>query len=261
MPKSILLTGSTGVLGSHVLNCLEAEGHSVTRFKGNLLDQANILDQLEERTFDLVAHFAAMVPVKDVEAAPAQAYAVNVSGTINLLNALLDRKASSHFFYASSSHVYTPKDTPILESDPVGASSLYGRTKLHAEQIAGDICQSAGLRFTAARIFSFYDERQSPPFLYPSIKARLASEDLTQPFELFGAQSTRDICSAQEIGQKCAHLIQKEAQGIFNIGTGSGTQIQDFVQDLSPVELNIIAKGEPNHLIADISKYNTLIRK
>ncbi len=258
MPKSILLTGSTGVLGSHVLNCLQEQGHSVACFKGNLLDQENVLKQCAARRFDTVAHFAAMVPVKDVEAAPAQAYAVNVCGTINLLNALLEQKKQPHFFYASSSHVYTPQDTPIKESDPLGASSLYGRTKLHAEQIAQDICQSAGIPYTAGRIFSFYDERQQPPFLYPSIKARLENEDLRQPFELYGAHSSRDICSAENIAQKCANLISNGAEGIYNIGSGIGTQIKDFVQNLSSVQLDIVAKGQPNHLIADVEKYNSL---
>lgn len=261
MQKSILLTGSTGVLGSHVFNCLQAQGHFVTRFQGNLLDQANLLNQIENTAFDTIAHFAAMVPVKDVEAAPAHAYTVNVAGTISLLNTLITQKKRCHFFYASSSHVYTPKDSPIQESDPLGASSLYGRTKLHAEQIAHDICQSVSLPFTAGRIFSFYDERQQPPFLYPSIKARLANEDLNEPFELYGARSSRDICSAQEIAEKCTRLIGNGAEGIYNIGSGKGTQIKDFVQNLSPVELNIVAKGEPNHLIADTSKFNSLLNQ
>lgn len=258
MSKSILLTGSTGTLGAHVRHALEAAGNSVTPFTGNLLETANVLAQVEGHSFDIVAHFAAMVAVKQVDASPAQAYAVNVTGTINLLNALMAKGTPTHFFYASSSHVYAPKDGKIEESDTLAPSSLYGRTKLHGEQIAQDICQHSQLKFTSGRIFSFYDDSQKPPFLYPSIKARLASEDLSQPFELYGADSQRDLSSAQQIADKLATLIASQATGIYNIGNGKGTRIRDFVQSLSPKKLDIIAKGEPNTLIADTQKFDNL---
>ncbi len=261
MPKSILLTGSTGTLGAHVHRCLETAGHSVTPFRGNLLDPDKVLAQIEAAEFDTVAHFAAMVPVKQVEADPAKAYAVNVSGTIHLLQALSAQQRPCQFFYASSSHVYAPKNTPIDESAPLEPLSLYGRTKLRAEQIAQDICKSAEIPFTSARIFSFYDDRQKPPFLYPSIKARLANEDLSQPFELYGADSQRDLSSAEKLAEKLAALISSDAHGIYNIGSGKGTRIRDFVQSLSPQPLNIIAKGTPDTLVANTEKFDHLFKQ
>jgi len=261
MHKTILLTGSTGTLGHHLSVNLKSKGHTVIPFKGNLLDSANIQQQVDDQSFDTVAHLAAMVPVKEVDAAPSQAYKVNVCGTINLLQALIAQKQRYRFFYASSSHIYKSKDTPICESDQLDPATLYGRTKLHAEQIAQDICKNSQIRFTAGRIFSFYDERQKSPFLYPAIKARLANEDLSQPFELFGANGSRDICSAQEITEKIVALIESETEGIYNIGTGTGTRIRDFVQGLSPVKLEIVSKGKSNHLIANTTKFNALFQE
>jgi len=261
MHKTILLTGSTGTLGCHFSEKLKAAGHTVIPFKGNILDPANIKEQVDAQSFDTVAHLAAMVPVKEVDAAPAHAYEVNVCGTIYLLKALIARNQSYQFFYASSSHIYKSKDTPISESDQLSPATLYGRTKLHAEQIAQDICKSSQIRFTTGRIFSFFDEKQKPPFFYPSIKARLAKEDLNKPFELFGADGSRDICSAREIAGKIVALIDCEAEGVYNIGTGTGTKIRDFVQRLSPVELKIVPAGKSNHLIANTTKFNALFHE
>ncbi len=264
----ILVTGAGGVIGRHVCRLLSEphSGHNhtiqVTPFQGDLCIPADSDKHFVNQHYDYVIHLASLVAVSDVDNNPAKAYSVNVGGTAHLLHSMI--KASKqhktplpHFFLASSAHIYQSKESDITESDPVGSHTLYGRTKYMAEQVAGDICTQENITLLIGRIFSFYDNAQKKPFLYPSIKHRLAHEDLEKPFELYGAESIRDMSQASDIAILILKLIFKKSTGTVNIASGKAIKISDFVQSLAYKKLNIIPKGTVNRLTADI----TLLKK
>jgi nucleoside-diphosphate-sugar epimerase len=104
------------------------------------------------------------------------------------------------------------------------------------------------------RIFSFYHSSQSGSFFYPSIHSRLELEDLSRPFELYGADSIRDFLDAEQVVDIIIRLFNKQTTGIYNIASGCGIKIRDFVQALTNVKLDIVPKGIDDFLVADISK-------
>ena len=55
--------------------------------------------------------------------------------------------------------------------------------------------------YCIARIFSFYDKNQKPPFLYANIKQRIEEEDLTKPFFISGGNSKRDFLTAKQVSK------------------------------------------------------------
>jgi len=141
-PLSVLVTGSSGFIGTHVVRSLHAAGHRVTG-----LDQIPPRDPLPEgvafhvcdirkgelpdRAFDAVVHLAALAGVRPSLDRPLEYEATNVIGTIRLLE-FCCRMGVPRFVFASSSSVYGP-DTPLPaeESTPANPCSPYALTKLH----------------------------------------------------------------------------------------------------------------------------------
>lgn len=255
----ILVTGAGGILGRHVIShlarlCPDAE---VIINKIDLTSLDAVRAQYTAASVDKIIHLAALVPVASVKADPARAYAVNVGGTINLLSALEGQKAS--FVFCSSSHIYAPSAEPIYEEAEKTPASLYGRTKWQAESVAADICDATGRAFLATRLFSIHDPAQTGSFLRPSVERRLANEDLTQPFELPGADSIRDFLPAEKAAEYVVRLALSSATGPVNVASGSGTTIRDFVQGLSPHPLEIRATGSADTLVANISRLRQIL--
>lgn len=256
----IFVTGSGGILGRHVM-----------RHLGGLAPEACIVANCADLTdaaatraavikagpLDLVIHLAALVPVAEVQADPARAYAVNVGGTLNLLAALEEGHAA--LVYCSSGHVYAPSEAPLGEEAAKRPLTLYGRTKWAAECAAADICGATGRSFCAARVFSIHDPDQTGSYLRPVIERRIALEDLERPFVVPGGDSLRDFLTADVAAKLLVRLALAGAAGPVNVGSGRATRIRDFVQSLSPRPLDLRATGPSDTLIADISRLTQLL--
>jgi nucleoside-diphosphate-sugar epimerase len=258
----ILVTGSNGIIGRHICRLLSQNFPNihVTSFKGDITIPENVAYHFQQQSYDYIIHLASLVAVSYVDEHPAKAYAVNVGGTVNLLDCILSKQQQKPlFFLASSAHIYQSKQSDISENDAVGSHTLYGRTKYMAEQLAHDICMQKNIPLLIGRIFSFYDTEQKPPFLYPNIMHRLNNEDLSKPFELHGADSMRDMSKACDIANLILQLIFKNITGTLNIASGKAIKIRDFVQSLTYKKLDIIAKGTVNHLTADITQLNKVL--
>lgn len=253
----ILVTGSGGIIGGHVLKLLGsgADRIEVIQFQGDLADMAETQAAIDDAgPVDGIIHLGAMVAVGAVRADPARAYAVNVGGTVHLLGALARSGQSPHVFLCSSAHVYAPHPTAISEDSATEPMSLYGRTKLMAEIAAKDICAAHDIPLCVGRVFSIHDPAQSGPYLRPNIAMRLSHEDLSQPFDLPGADSIRDFLTAEKAAQMIVWLARAQHSGVINIGSGRPTRIRDFVQDLAPRRLDIRHVGGQDCLLADTTR-------
>ncbi len=174
----VLVTGGAGYIGSHTLIELMAQGHEVcvydnysnanpkvlervralsngqmTDYTGDVRD-ASGLDAVF-RAFDpeAVIHFAGLKAVGESVEKPLAYYDVNVSGTLALLHAM-DRANCRQIIFSSSATVYgEPQYLPCDEAHPTAPMSVYGRTKLMAEQVIADW---AAARRTAAAVLLRY---------------------------------------------------------------------------------------------------------
>lgn len=159
----VLITGGAGYIGSHTLLELMAQGHEVMVFDNysnakpevmervrNLSNQpvlevrgdvrdAGALDQvMVDFAPDAVIHFAGLKAVGESMQQPLRYYDVNVAGTLTLLNAM-DRAGVRRIIFSSSATVYgEPAYQPYDEAHPTTPTSVYGRTKLMAEDLLTD---------------------------------------------------------------------------------------------------------------------------
>ena len=254
---SILITGSTGILGKHVIARLNeiAPTFKIMELPTDIRNFRKTKDFCEKiGAVSHVIHLAASVEINKVNANPADAYRVNLGGTINLLTALAELGLKPHIFMCSSSHVYSPVNIPLSEESELNPSSLYGRTKMCSEIAASDICDAHGLQLCIGRVFSMHDPDQKGSFLRPNISRRLENENLSEPFKLQGADSVRDFLSAQEVAKYVVDLSLKCFEGTINIASGKPMSVGEFVQSLSSKKLNISNIGSSNSIIADITK-------
>jgi UDP-glucose 4-epimerase len=154
----VLVTGAAGFVGGMVADTLAGAGHQVTALvkddgaarprlregvevvPANLLAPAQLTAAGVEDGFDAVCHLAALTRVRESLASPLRYYAVNVAGTLNLLQAL-ERGTDRHgiapvVVFGSSCAVYGPSGvTPIPETAPPAPMHPYGSSKFAAEQM------------------------------------------------------------------------------------------------------------------------------
>jgi len=163
------ITGASGTLGRILIKKFKALGIDYSCFNGDICSRTDIKNWISNNNLESLIHFAAMVPIKEVNENPKKAYEINVIGTENLLKEIKLMNKNPWLFYASTSHVYKSKNRPIRENDEIVPISEYGKTKYEAEKILTKEYQNLCI----GRIFSFYHDTQKKPFLYPNIKYRL----------------------------------------------------------------------------------------
>ena len=242
----IAITGATGVLGRSAAQWWpDAEW---IPFTADVRDLEALRSWITDAGhLQALLHFAAIVPVNEVERAPHAAFEVNVRGTWNVMEAA--RGSDPWIFIASSSHVY--------------AESLYGVTKMQAEQSALAYARLTAARVCIGRIFSFSAPSQGDSYLLPSLMNRIRSAEEGGRIVVRNGSSERDFLTTRQIISAIRTLFEHRQTGVFDIGSGVGTTIVEVARRLARRmgrdDLEISADdGEATSLIADVTKMRRL---
>ncbi|HVC33810.1 MAG TPA: NAD-dependent epimerase/dehydratase family protein [Chloroflexota bacterium] len=197
--RRVFVTGGAGFIGSHVVDRLLAEGHSVTvydnlssgqpalierrlgaagvRFtRGDLLDTTALIAAMEGH--DLVWHLAANTDIRAGSRATDVDLKYCVVGTCNVLEAMR-QNAVGELLFASSGVVYGDvEQNPLLESaGPLLPVSLYGAGKLSGEAFVSAYCHLFGLRAWIFRFANVVGGRTRHGVVYDFIQKLRRSPD------------------------------------------------------------------------------------
>lgn len=253
----VLVTGGAGFIGSHIVQTLLQEGHSVRildnfstgkrenieelvqRFKGDPLeilegDVRNASDVGQAvRGVEVLFHEAAFVSVPQSMEEPQTCFDVNITGT-SLLFEAARRAGVRRAVVASSAAVYGESDAlPLVEETPLQPKSPYAVSKRVNEMYAELFTGSFGFEVAALRYFNVYGPRQRPDSMYAAAVPIFARRLLdNKPVTVFGdGGQTRDLINVRDIVR--ANLIASEhpngAGKIFNICTGVETRLLDLL--------------------------------
>jgi nucleoside-diphosphate-sugar epimerase len=257
----IALTGSSGVLGTAMRQRWPDVDWSP--LAGDIRDFDSVRDWISALRPEAAIHLAAIVPVGRVESDPRAAFLVNVQGTVNVCEALRLAAPEAWLFVASSSHVYQPRTELISEESLNRPATLYGTTKLLAEEVALGYARHFGLRICVGRIFSFSSALQSGDYLLPSLVSRLRACERSGTLRLRGADQVRDFLTTGQVAEIIDFLRRRSATGVINIASGQGIRLGDLAMQLAHRmgrgDVTIVPDDDTDaSLVADVSKLERL---
>lgn len=221
------LTGSSGVLGSRLIDEFSRRGITVSSFEGDIREVNQVSSWVNESKCDLYIHAAAVVPVSSVQKDLGNAISVNVVGTAILAYEV--EKIGSRFVYVSSAHVYKPNLNLIDENAFCSPSSNYGLTKLQGEEWVSRLCTNTLI----VRVFSLFDENQDLSFLVPGLVQKIKNAGQGQVIQLGGFSSKRDFASAKYYAKVIAILSTCPVNGIVNVGTGEALEVGQIAKRIA----------------------------
>jgi UDP-glucuronate 4-epimerase len=240
-PLSVLVTGSSGFIGSHVVRQLHAAGHRVTALDilkpkfplpdGVEFRQCDIReDHFPNRIFDAVVHLAALAGVRPSMTHPLGYHQTNVNGTLRLME-FCRSMGVPHFVFASSSSVYGPTSPlPFTEDGPTEPCSPYALTKLIGEQWGRLYARLHGLRFVALRFFSVWGPGQRPDLALEAFTRRIVAG---KPLIINGDGSQRrDLTHVSDVARAVELALRWPGPGsvVLNVGTGRNHSVLDMAE-------------------------------
>jgi UDP-N-acetylglucosamine 4-epimerase len=265
-PRTWLITGVSGFIGSHLLEALLKLGQRVagldnfaTGSPANLEAVRANVDPLQWERFtfregsvtdmnacreicrgaDYALHQAGFVSVPLSLEDPLACHDINVTGTLNVLLATRD-EGVRRVVYASSSAVYgDDARLPKIEEQIGRSLSPYAASKHMAELYAALFHQALGLETVGFRYFNIFGPRQDPAGGYAAVIPRwtmtlLRGEECT----IFGdGLVTRDFCPVADVVQ--ANLLAATTENakvpgeVFNVGLGHGTSLNELYTALA----------------------------
>ena len=239
----ILVTGSEGFIGSHLIEALVKKKYNVralvqyNSFNSlGWIDVINdnakkkietVLGDVRDKEFidsifkgvDIVINMAALISIPYSYKASKSYIDTNVLGLLNLMNSSISANVKQ-FIQISTSEVYgSPKNVSINENFPLNAQSPYAASKIAADQLALSFHKSFNLPVTIVRPFNTYGPRQSTRAIIPSIITQAIKKNI---IEIGSTYPTRDLLYVEDtVGGIISAIGNKKSIGqVINIGTG-----------------------------------------
>jgi len=290
--NTILITGGTGYIGSHTVVELMAAGHDVFVIDNLCNSKASVLDRIQRivgqrprfeqvdvrdrpalrklfaaHQFTAVIHFAGLKAVGESVGKPLEYYENNVSGSIALVECMIEAGVTTIVFSSSATVYGEPASVPIREDFPLSASNPYGRSKLMIEEILRDTAATdSAWRVALLRYFNPVGAHSSgligedpngiPNNLMPYI-AQVAVGTLKE-LPVYGndyptpdGTGVRDYIHVVDLarGHLAALNALRQRPGVLtvNLGTGRGYSVLEMVRAFAaasgkPVPYRIVGR-------------------
>lgn len=305
----ILATGGTGYIGSHTVIELIKRGYEVEILDNLYNSKIEVLDKIEKITgvkpkfhqidmmdkagvekvfaeggFDTVIHFAGLKAVGESVEKPIEYYETNISGTLNILDAMKHNDVNRIIFSSSATVYGDPHQPTCVETLETGRelTNPYGKTKYMIEEILKDAAfANKSLSVTILRYFNPVGNHESgligedpngiPNNLMPIIMKVYKKEipELSvygNDYETRDGSCIRDYIHVVDLAE--GHILAMEHMtpgvAIYNLGTGNGTTVFEMISAFEkasgeklPYKIAPRRAGDLACLTADATKAET----
>ncbi|MET1000154.1 MAG: UDP-glucose 4-epimerase GalE [Marmoricola sp.] len=287
---SWLVTGGAGYIGAHVVRSFQSvgldavviddlsSGHrefvrpEVPLVEGTILDTDLLVRTMDEHAVEGVVHLAGFKYAGVSVNRPLHTYHQNVTGTVNLLEAMEKTGVESIVFSSSAATFGTPNTELVTEETPTLPESPYGESKLIGEWLIRDQARATGLRHTSLRYFNvvgsgsadLYDT--SPHNLFPIAfemllsgrTPRINGDDYDTP----DGTCVRDYVHVADLATAHVVAAQRLAAGdslkpVYNLGSGTGSSVREIMDTIRSVtgidftpEIGPRRPGDPDRIVA-----------
>jgi len=277
---NFLITGAAGFLGSSLANQLAREGHQVRGLdnlstsdpqslapdvhftRGDVTDRPKLWTLLQE--VDCVYHLAARVVVPESILYPSDYNAVNVGGTVSLMEAMRDVGVRRVVFVSSGAIYGDQHEQPLCEDMVPNPRSPYAVSKLAAEYYVRTIGTLWGIETVSLRVFNAYGPGQHLPPSHPPVVPYFLKQALRGGSLVVHGDGTqtRDYVYVDDVvsGMVAAATAPNINGTVINIGSGREMSVKDLlklVMDVTGSEAEIIYNpktgGGVSRMCADLT--------
>jgi UDP-glucose 4-epimerase len=283
----VLVTGAAGFVGRAVVHRLVEAGHDVTAVTrrawperpgtvrhvvADILDFSAITRAIAECDPEAICHLAALTRVRDSFREPTRYFAVNVSGTIHVLQALEQvtelKGRVPRLVFGSTAAVYgLVAEQPIAEDAPSLPTTPYGATKLAADQAIGFQATTGALAAVSLRCFNVAGATPQTvdDDLTRVIPKAVAVAAGREPYLVMNGDgsSVRDYLHVADLAHAYEAALDAAEPGrhtIYNVGSGQPVSLSDVVDSVERVTGRALAirrnppQNEPPALLADTAR-------
>jgi UDP-glucose 4-epimerase len=246
----VLVTGGAGFIGSHVVDALLARGDQVlvaddlsTGDRANLDKRAELrmadvsnatalAEALRGGRADAVVHFAAKTKVVESMEKEALYRRVIVDGTRNVLNLAETLGARTFVNISTGGAIYGETPECAAETAPTAAVSNYGRFKAEAERLVG----ASRLPSITLRLANIYGARQRKDLEGGVVAIFVGCWKRGEPITVYGdGRYERDYVYVADVVEAVLAALDGRHHGVYNIGTGVATSVNELVSALTAV--------------------------
>jgi GDP-4-dehydro-6-deoxy-D-mannose reductase len=286
-----LVTGVSGFVGGHLCEHLVAEGDQVVGFSATgkwppevahlgrsvRIEQLDLIEAGEDELADLVRrkqpeviyHLAAQSNPQRSVADPRGTWALNLGGTLNLLEAVKASGTKPRVILVSSGTCYgdpAPEFIPVREDCPLRPNNPYAASKAAADLLGIQHHLAHGTDAIVVRPFNHAGPRQSPRYVLAALAAQVAEVEAGRKdvIEIGNLDVIRDFTDVRDVVRGYRLLAARGTAGeVYNLGSGRGTKIAEALEHLRSLASRPIAvRVDPARvrpvdlplLVADASK-------
>jgi len=269
--RDIIVVGGAGYIGAHVCKKIADCGGQPIVFdnfsaghkhavkwgpytKVDVRDRAATLAAFQSYShIKTVVHLASSIEVGEGEKDPEAFYENNVTGALNLLQAMRQVGANRLIFSSTCATYGEVFDMPLIETQLQNPFSVYGKTKLAIEHLIQSYHKAYGMDYVTFRYFNasgadesgeIGEEHDPETHLIPN--ALKAAAGLGQGLQLFGTDydtpdgtCVRDYIHVTDIAQAHVHAIRAQDKGLrqaeVNLGTGEGYSVLQIIKAIEAV--------------------------
>ncbi len=274
----VLITGITGFAGSHLADYILAEHpdiqvSGIVRWRSrmenvlHIKDKVNLVEAdlkdivslkkaLAEEKPDRIFHLAAQSFVPTSWICPAETFAINSIGQINLFEAVLDLGLKPRIQIAGSSEEYGlvhPDEVPMKETNPLRPLSPYAVSKVGQDMLGFQYHKSYGMHIIRTRGFNHTGPRRGDVFICSNFAKQIVEieKEKREPVMYVGnLEAKRDFTDVRDTVRAYWLSLEKGKAGdVYNIGTGRAyamKEILDMLLSLSRTKVEV--KIDPKRL-------------
>ncbi len=278
----VFVTGATGFVGGWLQIELVAAGHEVVAAPGpselDITDRAGMARWFAGGP-DAVVHLAGMAFAPDARSDPAEAFRVNVAGTIAIFEVLRELGVRPPVLVAGSSDVYgapRPEDLPLRESAPLNPQQPYAVSKAAQEGVAVETGVRWGFPVIVARSFNHTGPGQRPVFVVPAMARRVLAVKRggATVIPAGNVDVRRDIGDVRDVVRAYRLLLEASVAGrlgsgpvVLNVATGRAEMIRWLIEQLcalagitAAVQIDpaLVRAGDPPEIRGDASLLTAL---
>lgn len=286
--EKVVVTGGAGFIGSAVIAELQKFNYEIyvidnlsfgncgfinisdeNFFKVDILNNKKMDEIIQGISPQYIIHLAAIHFIPYCNQNPFESSNINISGTLNVLQAAARLNSLKKIFFASTAAVYPISNNALSEEIKPDPIDIYGLSKLTGEHLCNEFYLKTRIPTIICRFFNAFGPNETNPHLIPEIQDQINKG--TRVLRLGNLTPKRDFIHTSDMAVAVRLLLEKFEDGIdvFNLGRGEEYSVTEIVkafeEEISEtvtieVDQNKVRKVERMHLLADISKLKSFIK-